>query len=410
MAAVMHETVETLIARLKCYSGAQSKRVIQDVNNLLRQSNSIACEIDALVHNDGRSSTLLKLYGTVPIFYKSRQYNIPITIWLVEQYPALPPTCYVTPTKDMRIKPGHRHVDAMGLVYLPYLNQWNTNSSNLAELVLSMMTVFSDDPPVYRADPNDPATSAAAAGAAAAAASAAVKPKPAVAGSPASVSSAASAASNSASASEAAAQKKNKLVQTVTAKLQHALGAAYKELATDIDKLFEQSSSLRANEEKVKQTTAALKEQQTALVARVAALTAKCEEVNAWVTEHEAKGAHVDVDSIVYARDSWSAQVLDLVAEDHAIEDTLYGLDKALNEERLDQKLFLKQIRKLAAQQFHARALGLKIAEAQAKAKANAAAGGGAVGGADLALNGIGLGVRGAPPNPYAFAHVKVDA
>jgi ESCRT-I complex subunit TSG101 len=87
------------------------------------------------VHNDGRSSTLLQLYGTVPIFYKARQYNIPVVIWLVENYPMHPPTCYVTPTKDMRVKPGHRHVDPMGLIYLPYLNQWNANTSNLAELV-----------------------------------------------------------------------------------------------------------------------------------------------------------------------------------------------------------------------------------------------------------------------------------
>ncbi len=167
---VTHDSPETLITKLKCY-GMQSNRVVQDVNNLLRQSNSIASKIGELgmishhipssyeirvirrlglthcglcccwvvcvgsVHNDGRSSTLLQLYGTVPIFYKSRQYNIPINIWLVEKYPTHPPTCYVTPTKEMRVKPGHRHVDAMGLVYLPYLNQWNSQSSNLAELV-----------------------------------------------------------------------------------------------------------------------------------------------------------------------------------------------------------------------------------------------------------------------------------
>jgi ESCRT-I complex subunit TSG101 len=138
MSAVVHDSPETLITKLKCY-GAQSNRVVQDVNNLLRQSNSIASQIGQLVHNDGRSSTLLQLYGTVPIYYKSRQYNIPINIWLVEKYPTHPPTCYVTPTKDMRIKPGHRHVDAMGLIYLPYLNQWNANSSNLAELVCPVL-------------------------------------------------------------------------------------------------------------------------------------------------------------------------------------------------------------------------------------------------------------------------------
>ena len=50
-------------------------------------------------------------------------YNIPISIWLQEKHPFMPPITYVVPTADMEIKPG-RHVDVNGRVYLPFLTEW----------------------------------------------------------------------------------------------------------------------------------------------------------------------------------------------------------------------------------------------------------------------------------------------
>lgn len=43
-------------------------------------------------------STLLNLEGTIPIFYRGNQYNIPVEFWLVEAYPMAPPVCFVRPT------------------------------------------------------------------------------------------------------------------------------------------------------------------------------------------------------------------------------------------------------------------------------------------------------------------------
>jgi len=351
-ASPAHPAVETLIKQLKCY-GSQNARVVQDVNNLLRQTNSLACQIGQLVHNDGRSSTLLQLYGTVPIYYKDRQYNIPVQIWLVENYPAVPPTCYVTPTKEMRVSHKHRHVDPMGLIYLPYLNQWNMGTSTLAELVLSMITVFSEEPPVFRAEDLFASKATIA------------QHKPAAAPTPAAAAAAAAAAQ-----SDAAARKKNTLVQQATTKLQTALGALHKETAGDIDQLLEQQNGLKQSEQKIKSTIASLKEQQAALTTRLAVLSAKTEEVSAWLAEHEHDHKRVEVESLVFPKDSWGQQLIEQVAEDHAIEDTLYALDKALSKERIDAKIFMKQVRKLATQQFFARALAIKIQQKQAETQA----------------------------------------
>lgn len=42
------------------------------------------------------------------------KYNIPVAIWLTEQYPQQAPLTYVVPTPDMIIKPRHSFVDASG--------------------------------------------------------------------------------------------------------------------------------------------------------------------------------------------------------------------------------------------------------------------------------------------------------
>ena len=132
--------------------------------------------------------------GTVPVWYpltrpvlelnhpvgryKGNTYNIPMDIWVSENYPVVPPTCFVTPTHgtvkrppvngirirvrasdvmrgcvagsgdmtvlltlnasrvsvfditlidrrlaDMLVRPGHRNVGADGMCYLPFLTE-----------------------------------------------------------------------------------------------------------------------------------------------------------------------------------------------------------------------------------------------------------------------------------------------
>ncbi|SOV03964.1 related to Tumor susceptibility gene 101 protein [Ustilago sp. UG-2017a] len=71
----------------------------------------------------------------------------------------------------------------------------------------------------------------------------------------------------------------------------------------------------------------------------------------------------LDPDSMVLATSIVGNQLVDLVAEDNAIEDTLYHLGRALNAERIDLDRFLKQTRMLAREQFMKRALAMKISD-----------------------------------------------
>jgi len=137
--------VESFLCKLLCYRDPQ--RIRNDVLEMLRNFPSLLPRMGSL-GGSATSNQILYFAGTIPIFYSGAQYNIPISIWIVEDYPFSPPTCYVTPTADMIIKPKHKHVDSNGLCYLPYLSSWNPNNCSLLGLASTLSKIFSQDPPV----------------------------------------------------------------------------------------------------------------------------------------------------------------------------------------------------------------------------------------------------------------------
>lgn len=78
---------------------------------------------------------------------------------------------------------------------------------------------------------------------------------------------------------------------------------------------------------------------------------------------YEARGEGPEVDEIVCSSTVVYNQLLELVAEDAALEDTIYHLGRALNSEiaNIDLEQFLKRVRGLAREQFTKRALINKI-------------------------------------------------
>jgi ESCRT-I complex subunit TSG101 len=101
------------------------------------------------------------------------------------------------------------------------------------------------------------------------------------------------------------------------------------------------------------------------VVASIATTEENIRSLSAWLDEYKGAG-DVDVDTVIQAQDTWSVQQLDLAAQDHAIEDTLYALDRALADGRIPISTFLKHTRALARKQFFARSLTLKIKQKQA--------------------------------------------
>lgn len=128
-------------------------RVKRDIEGLVVNYKALSPKLGTLIHNDGSESLLVSLGGTIPIRYLGAQYHIPIEIYVPEVYPNLAPRIYVRPTSDMVVKPGHKHVDREGLVYLPYLSSWVGVTCTLLELCNTLASVFSQDPPLFSKPP-----------------------------------------------------------------------------------------------------------------------------------------------------------------------------------------------------------------------------------------------------------------
>ena len=118
---------------------------------------------DPFTHNDGRTTRLLRAEGTVPIYYQGVKYNIPVKMFLPEGFPRVGPICYVTPTANMIIKPGHGLVDGGGLVRRDPSGEWRYPASALAEFARHLADTFGREPPLfakppgYEARPSPPA-------------------------------------------------------------------------------------------------------------------------------------------------------------------------------------------------------------------------------------------------------------
>jgi len=82
-------------------------------------------------------------------------------------------------------------------------------------------------------------------------------------------------------------------------------------------------------------------------------------ELNHWLKESEESLPHID--DVVSPADQLSSMMYDLVAEDAAIEDVLYYMNRALEHNKINLETFLKQHRQLARDQFYKRALCKKI-------------------------------------------------
>jgi len=106
-------------------------------------------------------------------------------------------------------------------------------------------------------------------------------------------------------------------------------------------------------------------------MARLEAVKDVCRTVaqrtKAFVDEAETRLSEVkrrgepEIDELICATSIVGNQLIDLVADDNAIEDTLYHLHRALNAGRIDLERYIKVTRELAGEQFMKRALIEKI-------------------------------------------------
>ncbi|EJU05683.1 UEV-domain-containing protein [Dacryopinax primogenitus] len=146
------------------------------------------------------------------------------------------------------------------------------------------------------------------------------------------------------------------LLPLVQQRLQQHLAAA----SAEMDRLQKLRSELEQGPARIQDEMARLAAVRDVCLGVVARLEGVVREAEGRLADVKARG-EPGVDEIVCADTIVGNQLIDLVAEDNAIEDTIYHLHRALNSGRIDLDKFIKTTRALAEEQFMKRALVEKI-------------------------------------------------
>ncbi|KAF1815539.1 UEV-domain-containing protein [Eremomyces bilateralis CBS 781.70] len=126
-----------------------ANRTYSDVAETLSHYPSLTPRTEIYTFEDGSSSVLLLVSGTLPVLFRGTTYRFPVALWVPYAYPREPPFAYVTPTGDMAVRRG-QHVDVDGRIYHPYLAQWAQywERSSLMDFLGILRGVFAKEPPV----------------------------------------------------------------------------------------------------------------------------------------------------------------------------------------------------------------------------------------------------------------------
>ncbi|KAJ2493281.1 suppressor protein stp22 of temperature-sensitive alpha-factor receptor and arginine permease [Coemansia sp. RSA 2050] len=125
--------------------------------------------------------------------------------------------------------------------------------------------------------------------------------------------------------------------------------------------LLDQSANLNSGAGVIAEERRQLLDSQRQLSANISVLEKKLNELNEKKSEFPDAANIADVRLAFRGQAPAMEQLFDLAGEIAAIDDTLYVLGKALNDGKLSIATYMRQVRKLAQQQFMAKALALKI-------------------------------------------------
>ncbi|WFD39768.1 suppressor protein stp22 of temperature-sensitive alpha-factor receptor and arginine permease [Malassezia japonica] len=298
--------------------------------------------LEPVAYDDGRAALLLLLDGTLPAEYGGVVYYIPVHIWIPRAYPREAPTVYVMPTKDMLVRRS-AYVDPSGRVYAEYMQQWERKpeGADILDLLRACQGHFGQEPPVV-AKPTAAGPSQVAA-----------QPPPATAG--------------SAGSPRPAAQP----ARPPNPELAALHDAVYTKFRTRRDELrhsvSQANAQLRVLLDDLERGQPAIQDEMQRLEAVQAVCNTRTHQLNDTMQAAQSRAHELqlrpepNVDEMFAATNLVENQLVQLVAEDHAIEDTLYQLGRALHAEQLSLDRFIKQTRMLSREQFLRRALAKKI-------------------------------------------------
>lgn len=139
--------------------------------------------------------------------------------------------------------------------------------------------------------------------------------------------------------------------------------------------LFGAQAVLRGREEELRKGVKEMQDEKEALEQQLQMVLMNTDVLEGWLRDNEGKlGSSnkvddVDVDEAFEPCDALSKQMLDCTASDMAVEDTIYALDKAVQEGAIPVDLYLRNVRLLSREQFFHRATATKVRAVQMQAQ-----------------------------------------
>uniref|UniRef100_K3YYV8 SB domain-containing protein n=1 Tax=Setaria italica TaxID=4555 RepID=K3YYV8_SETIT len=128
----------------------------------------------------------------------------------------------------------------------------------------------------------------------------------------------------------------------------------------EVDALFAVQAELRHRGDLVAQGVRRMGEEKEALERRLQDVMMATDVMEAWVVENNRRGNTQATEDAIEPADVLSRQMIECTAADLALEDTIYALDKAIQE---------GSVRALSREQFFHRALSAKVHSEQQRAK-----------------------------------------
>ncbi|XP_030098222.1 tumor susceptibility gene 101 protein isoform X1 [Mus musculus] len=230
----------------------------------------------------------------------------------------------------MTIKTG-KHVDANGKIYLPYLHDWKHPRSELLELIQIMIVIFGEEPPVF----SRPTVSAS-------------YPPYTATGPPNSPSRDGTISEDTIRAS---------LISAVSDKLRWRMKEEMDGAQAELNALKRTEEDLKKGHQKLEEMVTRLDQEVAEVDKNIELLKKKDEELSSALEKMENQSENNDIDEVIIPTAPLYKQILNLYAEENAIEDTIFYLGEALRRGVIDLDVFLKHVRLLSRKQFQLRAL-----------------------------------------------------
>ncbi|KAI6684250.1 hypothetical protein NL676_030163 [Syzygium grande] len=328
-------SIQFIEAALRCtgpfelsYTDPNQKwHIRKDMLSLLQDFPNLSPSMNTYNHNDGTIVNLLNAYGTIHVSSSSPQ--VPLTIWLHENYPYTAPIVIVglpdvgpSPT----IHHNHPFVDPSGFTASPYIQTWQFPRCNLKDLVHNLVKIFSCDHPFSDSPTSSPFT------------------HPSIA-------------------------SKKEALDRLAGMLHYDMTALRSKTDEEIEELLALQQEIVQRIAIVTTIVQGLERERWELRDRVVRLAEEADVLINWLKVHNPKRAAAtgddSIDDVFEGVDEESQSWLHCLAVDRSIEDTIDALDEAAAEGIVNVETYLRQVRNLAREQFLHRDVVVKFETSQ---------------------------------------------